>query len=150
MGVEPFLISSTVNIIIAQRLVRKLCSEREGYHLTPQEAKVFGASAFDHEEMLKILKEEKIKGADKGFDGIEFSRPKSSAESPDGYKGRMGIYEILIVTETIRRLIVQKASSDEILKQAKAEGMRTMVEDGMIKAAQGITSVEEVLRVITE
>lgn len=150
MSVEPFLIASTINVIIAQRLVRKLCPDHESYHLTPEEAKVFGSNAFDRKEMLEMLKQEKIKGAEKGFEGIEFARPKPNADCPDGYKGRMGIYEVLVINETIRRLIVQKASSDEILRQARAEGMITMVEDGMIKAAQGITSVEEVLRVITE
>ena len=150
MGVEPFLIASTINVIIAQRLVRKLCPEHDSYHLTAEEAKVFGSNAFVREDMLAMLKKEKIKGAEKGFEGIEFARPKAGVDCPDGYKGRMGIYEILVINETIRRLIVQKASSDEILKQARAEGMMTMVEDGMIKAAQDITSVEEVLRVITE
>ena len=150
MGVEPFLIASTVNVIIAQRLVRKLCPARDVYQLSADEAKAFGSEAFEHESMLKILAEEKIKGSEKGFGGIEFSRPKATTDCPDGYKGRVGIYEILPITETIRQLIVQKASSDDILRQARKEGMRTMVEDGMIKAAQGLTSVEEVLRVITE
>jgi len=150
MGVEPFLIASTVNIIIAQRLVRRLTPEHERYHLTAEEAKHFGSSAFDQAEMLKIFQSRKIPGSEKGFAGIEFGKPKPTAESPDGYKGRLGIYEVLPVTETIRRLIVEKVSTDDILRQAKSEGMITMVEDGMVKAAQGSTSVEEVLRVITE
>ncbi len=71
-------------------------------------------------------------------------------ECPEGYKGRIGIFEALPVTETIKELIVKQATSDQIKNQAKKEGMRTMIEDGFIKAIQGITSVEEVLRVIAE
>jgi type II secretory ATPase GspE/PulE/Tfp pilus assembly ATPase PilB-like protein len=68
----------------------------------------------------------------------------------DGYQGRIGIYEVLSVTETIKELIIKEADADQVQKQAQKEGMRTMIEDGFIKAAQGITSIEEVLRVIVE
>ncbi len=81
---------------------------------------------------------------------IPFYRPKPTKECPDGYRGRIGIFEVLPVTETIKNLIVKRATSDEIQEQAKKEGMILMVEDGLVKAAQGITSIEEVLRVIIE
>ncbi|GAI23740.1 unnamed protein product, partial [marine sediment metagenome] len=75
---------------------------------------------------------------------------KHSKTCPEGYKGRIGIYEVLPVTETIKELIVKQATADQIQQQSQKEGMRTMVEDGFIKASQGITSIEEVLRVIVE
>jgi len=79
-----------------------------------------------------------------------FYKPTASKKAEDGYKGRIGIYEVLLVSESIKALIVQKATADQIQKQAEAEGMVTMVEDGFVKAAQGITTIEEVLRVISE
>ena len=149
MKAEPFLISSTLNVVIAQRLVRKLCKEKEKYQLKESEIKNL-AKYCDLDRILKILKEEKIIKPKAKFQDIEFYRPKASKECPEGYSGRIGIYEVLPVTETIKELIVKKATSDEITAQAKKEGMRTMIEDGFVKAAQGITSIEEVLRVIIE
>ena len=69
---------------------------------------------------------------------------------PEGYSGRIGIYEVLTITETVKELIMKGANTGQIQKQAQKEGMTTMVEDGFVKAAQGITSIEEVLRVIVE
>jgi len=149
MEAEPFLISSTLNVILAQRLVRRLCKEKEKYYLKESELKNL-AKYCDLEQILKILKEEKLAKLKESLKNIEFYRPKPSKECPEGYKGRIGIYEVLPVTETIKELIVKKATSDQITTQAKKEGMRTMIEDGFVKAAQGITSIEEVLRVIIE
>lgn len=149
MKAEPFLISSTLNLVIAQRLVRKLCKEKEKYQLKEPEIKNL-AKYCDLDRILKILKEEKIIKPKAKFQDIEFYRPKATKECPEGYSGRIGIYEVLPVTETIKELIVKKATSDEITAQARKEGMRTMTEDGFVKAAQGITSIEEVLRVIIE
>lgn len=149
MGVEPFLISSTLNVIIAQRLVRKLCEEKEKYKLSAADLKRIG-SYINEENINKVLQQEKILGARKGLEGTEFYKPKENPESPDGYKGRMGIYEVLPVTETIKELIMKNATSDQIQEQAQKEGMLGMVEDGFIKAAQGITTIEEVIRVVTE
>ena len=84
------------------------------------------------------------------FKNIPFYRPKVTKECPEGYHGRIGIFEILNMTETIKELIVKQATTDQIQEQAKKEGMRTMIEDGFVKAAQGMTSLEEVLRVIIE
>ena len=149
MKVEPFLLSSTLNVIIAQRLVRRLCKEREKYRLGRAEAAEL-AKYCDLDEVLSILKKEKLAPPAAGLEDIDFFRPKPSKECPEGYKGRIGIYEVLSVTETIKALMVKGADSDRVQEQAKKEGMRTMVEDGFIKAAQGVTSIEEVLRVITE
>jgi type IV pilus assembly protein PilB len=149
MKAEPFLISSTLNVILAQRLVRRLCEEKEKYKLTESQIKNLSKYC-DLERILKILKEEKIIKPNQTLKDVEFFRPKPSKECPDGYKGRIGIFEVLPVTETIKELIVKRATSDQIQNQAQKEGMITMVEDGFLKAAQGITSIEEVLRVIVE
>jgi type II secretory ATPase GspE/PulE/Tfp pilus assembly ATPase PilB-like protein len=97
-----------------------------------------------------LLKEEKLAKPNDTLKDITFYRPKPTDNCSDGYHGRLGIYEVLPVTETIKEMIVQRASSDKITEQAKKEGMRTMVEDGFIKAAKGTTSIEEILRVINE
>jgi type II secretory ATPase GspE/PulE/Tfp pilus assembly ATPase PilB-like protein len=102
------------------------------------------------DKILKILQEEKIIKPGQVLKDIEFYKPKPSKDCLEGYQGRIGIYEVLPVTETIKELIVKKADADQIQKQAQKEGMRTMIEDGFIKAVQGITSIEEVLRVIVE
>ena len=149
MEVEPFLISSTLNVILAQRLVRRLCNEKEKYSLTDSEIKNLRKSC-DLDRVLQILQEEKLVKPKQNLKDAIFYRAKPSKESPDGYKGRIGIFEVLSITETIKELIIKEASADQIQEQAQKEGMRLMVEDGFIKAAQGITSIEEVLRVIIE
>lgn len=149
MDCEPFLISSTVNCIIAQRLVRRLCPEREKYVLKEVELKEISKYC-DSGKILKILKEENVVKPKATWKTIQFYKPKPTEKCTDGYKGRVGIFEILPVTETIKEMIVKQATSDQIQKQAIKEGMRTMIEDGFIKAAQGATSIEEVLRVIIE
>jgi len=149
MEVEPFLISSTLNLIIAQRLVRRLYEEKEKYTFKEPEIKNLEKYC-DLERILKILREEKIIEPTKKLKDVFFYRPKPSKKCPEGYRGRIGIFEVLPVTESIKELIVKRATSDEIQEQARREGMRLMVEDGFLKAAQGITSIEEVLRVIIE
>lgn len=149
MEVEPFLISSTLNVVMAQRLVRRLCEEKEEYRLSKKELHRL-AQYVDFETVAMILKEEGVLKKGEGIEDVVFFRPKASSSSEDGYKGRSGIYEVLQVTETIKHLVSSGATSDEIQAQAVKEGMRTMMEDGMVKAAQGVTSIEEVLRVIIE
>jgi len=149
MGVEPFLIASTLNCVLAQRLVRKLYGEREKYFLKETEIDNI-AHYCDPERILKILRELKIVNPNQKLTEIPFYRPIPSKEAPDGYKGRIGIFEVLPVTQTIKELITKEATADEIEEQAEKEGMIKMVEDGFVKAAQGITSIEEVLRVIIE
>jgi type II secretory ATPase GspE/PulE/Tfp pilus assembly ATPase PilB-like protein len=148
MGVEPFLIVSTVKVVIAQRLVRQLEKTKESYFLTEADLKTLKDNV-DMERVLEWLKEEKIVASKATWKEIPFYRPKAT-ETSDGYKGRMGIYEVLDVTLSIKELIIKGAAPDEIDAQAKKEGMHSMIEDGIFKAAQGGTSVEEVLRVISE
>ncbi len=149
MEAEPFLISSTLNMIIAQRLVRRLCPGKKKYRLRDSDLKNLGKYC-DLERIVNILKKERIIEEEQGLEDIDFYKPKKSSVCPEGYRGRIGIYEVLNITETIKELIVKSAAADQIQKQAQKEGIRTMVEDGFIKAAQGVTSIEEVLRVISE
>jgi len=150
MKVEPFLIASCVNVVIAQRLVRRLCPDiKEKYNLKPHEIKRFKKEV-DLDKILKILKKEKFVSDKDSLKTINFYHPGKSKECPDGYKGRIGIFEVLEVTKEIKDLITQLKDSDEIEKQARKQGMLKMIEDGFVKAAQGITSIEEVLRVSRE
>jgi len=149
MDVEPFLLSSTLNIVIAQRLVRRLYEEGIPYKLNSSQIKNLG-SYCNIKKITEILKKEKIIKENQGIKDITFYKPKISKDSPDGYKGRIGIFEVLRVSESIKELIVRNATSDHIQDQAQEEGMVLMIEDGIIKAAQGFTTIEEVLRVITE
>lgn len=149
MGIEPFLIASTVNVIEAQRLVRRLCPEKEKYTMTKEQVKTLGEE-FDLDRIFEVFKLEGVAKEKDTWETISFYRPKPTKDCPDGYKGRVSISEVLPVTETIKHLIVKKASFGDIEKQAKSEGMYTMLEDGFLKAAQGITSIEEILRVTKE
>ncbi|MFZ3073947.1 MAG: GspE/PulE family protein [Minisyncoccales bacterium] len=149
MRAEPFLIASTIDVIIAQRLIRCLGDSREEYRL--KEADIEHLKHYcDINRILAILKDEKIVPAKATWKNIPFWRPKSVKDCPDGYKGRVGIHEVLSVSPKIKDLIVKNSTADAVQAQAVKEGMVTMFEDGFIKAAQGKTSIEEVLRVITE
>ena len=149
MGIEPFLLVSTLRICVGQRLVRKLCQEREKYELSRDEQAQLEKN-IDAGAVLKGLKEEKAAPHDATWKNISFYKPKESAECPSGYAGRVGIYETLPVSSAVKELIMKNATADEIQKQARSEGMLTMAEDGIFKAAQGTTTIEEVLRVISE
>lgn len=149
MKIEPFLLVSTLQVVIGQRLIRRLTQEKERYLLTTSGIASLG-KIVDLTRVLKFLKDEKIVAPEATWETIPFYKPKKNEESEDGYKGRVGIHEILKVTPTIKEIILKGGSSDAIEAQAKKEGMLTMLEDGVFLAAQGITTIEEVLRVVTE
>lgn len=149
MKIEPFLLVSTIDIIISQRLVRKLCKIKEKYILSNTELAVLKKTV-DLDRVLNSLKKEKIVGKESNWSNIYFYKPKESSESKDGYSGRVGINEVLKVTSTIKDLVMKGATSDEIEKQAKNDGMATMLEDGIFQAVMGYTTIEEVLRVVSE
>ncbi len=133
MGVEDYLLTSTVNAIMAQRLVRRLDPEsRKPYEVLPEMVRELGLNKFTDDDPIRMY------------------HPGSTEGCPTGYRGRTGIHEILLVSEEIRRMVMKHATSTEIERQARSEGMRTMYEDGLIKALQGETSAEEVLRVTQE
>jgi type IV pilus assembly protein PilB len=149
MRVEPFLLSSTLDVILAQRLVRKLTEEKKLYKLNQEEIENFSKYC-NLEKIEKILIEEKILKKEGHLQDINFYRPQPSKKTPEGYKGRIGIFETIAISESIKRLIQKEADSDEIQERARMEGMRLMIEDGFVKAAQGLTSLEEVFRVTIE
>ncbi|MEK7156709.1 MAG: GspE/PulE family protein [Patescibacteria group bacterium] len=149
MGVEPFLLVSTLRVIIGQRLVRKLAADKEKYELSRDEQAQLDR-IIDTGTVLRALKEEKALPANATWKNVSFCKPKESGQTPSGYSGRVGIYEVLPMTSTIKELVMKNATGDDIEKQARSEGMLTMSEDGIFKAAQGMTTIEEVLRVITE
>ncbi len=155
MGAEAFLVASTVNVIVAQRLVRKLCNDcKVPYNFEEKDIKNLQES-FEMTKALEILKKSpQLKGivdAKSTWKNIQFYRAKGCDQcSEEGYHGRQGIYEVLEMNEKIGKLITSNASADEIEKSAREDGMQKMYEDGFVKAAMGVTSIEEVLRVTKE
>src|SRR5574343_469609 len=146
MKIEPFLLVSTLNVIIGQRLIRKLTDTKEKYLLTKAELAALGKTV-DLDRVLSALKEEKVVKPGDTWEKIPFYKPVATKDN-DGYKSRVGIHEVLKVTESIKNLIIKGATSMEIEAQAKKEGMLTMLEDGIFQSVQGSTTIEEVLRVI--
>lgn len=149
MGVEPFLLVSTLRVAIGQRLVRRLCDQKERYTLSAGEKHEIEKHV-DLDRVLKDLREEEIIGKGDALSDISFARPVASADCEEGYKGRMGIHEVLPMSSAIKEIVLRNGTADEIEAQARKEGMLKMVEDGVFKAAQGLTSIEEVLRVVSE
>ncbi len=149
MGIEPFLISSTLNVVIAQRLLRRLHDNKEGYFLTDVDIENLKKHC-DIDRLINLFRKNEIIEDGKELQDIEFFRPRETEEVPDGYKGRIGAYEVLVVTDRVKELILKKVEAGKIRKEAQKQGMITMLEDGLTKAAGGITSIEEVLRVLTE
>ena len=149
MGIESFLLVSTLRVVVGQRLVRKLSDDKLPYILSKAERDEL-STRVNMDAVLKTLKEEKIVKDDATWNDIQFFRPKEKGETEDGYKGRMGIHEVLSVSPTLKEMVIAQKTGDEIEAQAKKEGMLTMIEDGIYKAAKGLTSIEEVLRVINE
>jgi type IV pilus assembly protein PilB len=153
MGIEPFLIASTVNTVIGQRLVRRTADDRERYWSSELEAKSI------HETIGNILPQTKDLMAQASLDlgykdlplatekAYTLAKGKNTPQTPGGYKGRIGVYEVMDISEQIQNLIVKHATSGEIQRQAIAEGMITMRQDGYLKALQGMTTLEEVNRV---
>jgi type IV pilus assembly protein PilB len=149
MGVEPFLLVSTLRVIVGQRLVRRLTDNKEQYALDDTErAKISSEENFD--AVLKALIEEKLVKPDTKVRDLPFYHPKPGPQSEDGYHSRIGIHEILSVSPAIKEMILHGGITDAIEGQAKKEGMLTMLEDGIYKATRGVTSLEEVLRAVRE
>ncbi len=152
MGIPPFLIADTTNLIIAQRLVRKICPHCiQSYKLKPQEIQEL-ESQFNMKEIMKTMVENNfISRKQASLKDILFYRGKGCSKCDQtGYKGRIGIYETLEITEEISELILKKESAQNIKKKAVEQGMITILEDGFIKAKNGITTIEEIIRVTKE
>jgi len=153
MGIEPFLIASTVNTVIGQRLVRRIATEKDTYSSTELETKSIQETVG---MLLPKTKADIAKISDDigykdlplaGQNAYTLTKGKDTAQTPGGYKGRVGLYEVMDISEAIQNLIVKRATSAEIQRQSVAEGMVTMRQDGYLKALQGLTTLEEVNRV---
>ena len=156
MGIEPFLIASTVNTIIGQRLVRRVSPKRDAYNSTPIETQNI-ATTIGH--LLPKTKEQVAQiSQDLGYKDLPLAgqnaytlvKGRDTPQTPRGYSGRAGLYEVMDVTEEIQSLIVQHATSAEIQRKAVEQGMVTMRQDGYLKALQGLTTLEEVNRVAAD
>jgi len=129
MGIEPFLVASSVNLICAQRLVRRICTQCKEDHPTPPEAMV--NAGFSQDESKTVVPK-RGKGCDRC--------------NGTGYKGRVGLYEVMEITEELRELILVGASSLELKRKAVDEGMITLRRSGLRKVMEGVTTIEEVAR----
>jgi type IV pilus assembly protein PilB len=153
MGIEPFLIASTVRTVIGQRLVRRVADNKESYQTDAAETEAIKANIGrllpKDKDAMKALAE------DLGYESLPLAnqnaytlfKGKDSPETPGGYKGRMGLYEVFEVDEAIQKLILKRATSSEIQQAAQAAGMVSMREDGYLKALAGFTTLSEINRV---
>ncbi|MEX1068707.1 MAG: ATPase, T2SS/T4P/T4SS family, partial [Patescibacteria group bacterium] len=147
MRIEPFLLTSTIIAVEAQRLVRKICAEcKAEYEVPPEITKQIKETLGSlYEKTAKTVKKDKLNLFKGGSKGVEC---KTCAGS--GYSGRAGIFEVLLMSDTISRLVLERRPTSEVEVQAVKEGMITLVQDGFMKVLEGITTVEEVLRVAKE
>lgn len=156
MDIEPFLIASTVNTIIGQRLVRRVAKRRESYQSNPLETQNI-LSTVGH-LLPKTPEEVAVVSENLGYKDLPLAgqsaytlvRGIDTPQTPGGYSGRSGLYEVMDVTETIQQMITKRATTAEIQRQAQIEGMITMRQDGYLKALQGITTLDEVNRVTAD
>ena len=156
MGIEPFLLASTLNVVIGQRLVRRITEKREIYKSSELETKAINTIIGD---LLPSDKESVAKiSEDLGYPGLPvrnddhymLARGIDSKETPGGYSGRAGLYETIVVDEDIQKTIINHSTANEIMRLAKTKGTITMRQDGMLKVLSGITTMEEVNRVASD
>jgi type IV pilus assembly protein PilB len=134
IGIEPYLVASSITAVLAQRLVRRLCQRcREAYRPTKENLVLLDLANIDADEKMTFYKEN---GCKECYEA--------------GFKGRTGIYELFLPNDKMRELITKKVSSHELLEEAKKAGMTTLLEDGLAKVKGGITSLAEILRVTEE
>lgn len=153
MGIEPFLIASTVRTVIGQRLVRRVAKDTEQYQSDKVETEAIKSTIGNllpktEAEMKKVAEDlgyESLPLA--GQNAYTLTKGKDSPDAPGGYKGRMGLYEVFGITQEIQELILKRATSAEIQKKAIEQGMITMRQDGYLKALAGRTTLTEINRV---
>ncbi|MFA6486454.1 MAG: ATPase, T2SS/T4P/T4SS family [Candidatus Magasanikbacteria bacterium] len=153
MGVPPFLVAYTTNIVMAQRLVRKICPFCKKEYKLDKEILPELAKVFDAPRMTALFKENKASDAKttEKLESMTFYRGEGCSRcGSTGYKGRVGIYEIMEMDEELIKMINAHATANDIRVYARAHGMITMLEDGLIKAKVGATTISEVLRVTKE
>lgn len=153
LGVAPYLISSTLNVVVGQRLVRRLCEDsKEPYQPTQNVLQMIHShldklNGFDL--IVRSSGQEQKVHFDSSTQNVTLYKSVKTPTCDTGYAGRTGIFEVMRVTDTISKMMMEKASTRELHQQAIKEGMITMVQDGFMKALEGVTTVEEVLRVQT-
>ncbi len=156
MGIEPFLLASTLNVVIGQRLVRRVTEKRETYKTNPIDTEGINSIVGD---LLPKDKESVAKvSEDLGYPGLPvknneayvLARGMDTKQTPGGYTGRAGLYETIEVDEDIQKLIISHSTAGEIMRVAKQKGTVTMRQDGALKALSGITTLEEVNRVASD
>ncbi|HRH23923.1 MAG TPA: ATPase, T2SS/T4P/T4SS family [Candidatus Magasanikbacteria bacterium] len=149
MDIPPFLVAFTSNIIIAQRLVRKICPNcKESFKLTAKELKQLH-SLIDKSKLASLFKEHgaTLTAKEKSLESLTFYRGNGCKKcDASGYKGRVGIYEVMVVDEELQKIINTKANVNDIKAYAIKNGMLTLFQDGLIKAKLGVTTIEEILR----
>ena len=156
MGIEPFLLASTLNTVIGQRLVRRVSEKRVTYQSNEMETSELKGIVGDllpknSDEVARV-------GEDLGYAGLPLADQSSytlvkgvdDPDSPGGYSGRAGLYEVITVDEDIQKLIISHATSAEVMRVAREKGTITMRQDGMLKALSGVTTMEEVNRVASD
>jgi type IV pilus assembly protein PilB len=156
MGIEPFLLASTLNVVIGQRLVRRITEKRETFKSNDIETNSINELIGDL--LPKTDADVAPVSEDLGYPGLPVKNDKyymlskgmASKETPGGYKGRAGLYETIEVDEDIQKLIISHATSAEIMRLARSKGTVTMRQDGMLKVLSGITTIEEVNRVASD
>lgn len=151
IGIEPYLIASTLNVIMAQRLVRVICPDCKVEDKPDPATFESLKKQFNLDSLMEVLKKMNLSGKATTVAELPFFIGKGCDKcSNTGYKGRIGVHEILENTPEIEDLIVKHATSQDIEAQAVAQGMVTMWQDGFIKAVKGVTTIEEILRVTKE
>lgn len=152
MGIPPFLVASTTNIVMAQRLVRRICPHCIVSYNLDKAAIDELAKQFDVARVLMTMKSEgAVSSTTESLDKQLFYRGKGCKQCGDeGYKGRIGIYEVLEIDKDVQEAILRKASREDLIAIAEKQDMMSMMEDGFLKAKAGITTIEEVLRVTQE
>ncbi len=153
MGIEPFLIASTVHTVIGQRLVRRNVADKETYQSSPAETEAIIATLGsllpqDEKSVTTVSKDLGYSNLPLGNQkAYTLTKGKETPDEPGGYKGRMGLYEVFPITEKIQELILSRSTSSAIQRAAQSEGMITMRQDGYLKALSGLTTLSEVNRV---
>jgi type IV pilus assembly protein PilB len=152
IGVEPYLIASTVNAVVGQRLTRQVCQDCKEEYKIDQQFEEELSKEFHLDMLLNVLKREKfIESKVKNIRDLTFYRGRGCEKcASTGYRGRLGIYEVLEVSSQIQDLLLKHAPTSQIQDKAVEEGMMLMWQDGFIKSLQGLTTIEEILRVSKE
>ena len=156
MGIEPFLLASTLNVVIGQRLVRRITEKRETYKSSELETE--GINSIVGDLLPETQADVAEVSEDLGYPGLPvrnddfymLARGMNSKETPGGYKGRAGLFETIEVDEDIQKTIVNHSTAAEIMRLARSKGTVTMRQDGILKVLSGITTIEEVNRVASD